>query len=121
MTVEWSRPPNLSPIIGKEFSVYFRQRYIATCRGMAIFFVLRFAFRSPSCIGTVRDDVQRETQERQAAEQRTFRQIEEVAIGGLHLEIVGLVWLFFGVLGTSIPDEIARWLCLIAQAWVRIV
>jgi hypothetical protein len=41
-------------------------------------------------LSTVKDGVQRESQERQAAEQRTVRQIEEVAIGGLHLEIVGL-------------------------------
>jgi hypothetical protein len=34
-------------------------------------------------------------------------QLEEVAVGGLHLEYVGLAWLVLGVLGTSIPSEIA--------------
>src|SRR5439155_6875419 len=32
-TVEWSRPPNLVPILGSETSVSSRQRYIARCRG----------------------------------------------------------------------------------------
>jgi hypothetical protein len=50
----------------------------------------------------------RETKERSAADDGTARQIEEVAIGGLHLEVVGLVWLILGVLGASIPDEIVR-------------
>jgi bifunctional DNA-binding transcriptional regulator/antitoxin component of YhaV-PrlF toxin-antitoxin module len=58
-------------------------------------------------LSTVREDMQRESQERQAADEKTVRQIEEVAIGGLHLEIVGLFWLFLGVLCTSIPNEIA--------------
>jgi hypothetical protein len=35
-----------------------------------------------------------------------------VAIGGLHLEMVGLVWLFLGIVGTSIPDGIAALLSL---------
>ena len=35
-------------IAGKDVSVYFRQRYIATCRGNAIFLVRLFAFKSPS-------------------------------------------------------------------------
>jgi len=57
--------------------------------------------------------VRREREERGAGDDRTTRQIEEVAIGGLHLEVVGLVWLILGVLGTSIPDEAARLLYFI--------
>lgn len=67
-------------------------------------------------LSTVREGMQRESHERQAADEKRDRQIEEVAIGGLHLEMVGLVWLFLGVLGTSIPDKIAELLLLIAQA-----
>ncbi len=52
--------------------------------------------------------LRREREERSAADDGTARQIEEVAIGGLHLEVVGLVWLILGVLGASIPDEIVR-------------
>src|ERR671912_1378102 len=33
MTVEWSRPPNAFPILGKDSSVSSRERYMATWRG----------------------------------------------------------------------------------------
>lgn len=58
-------------------------------------------------IQTVREHIERETQERRAENQQAARRIEEMAVGGLHLEIVGLSWLVLGVVGTSIPDEIA--------------
>ena len=64
-------------------------------------------------LGGLRKDLQQESQERQAADKNVTLQIEEVAIGGIHLEIVGLVWLFLGVLGASLPEEIARLLRLI--------
>ena len=57
-------------------------------------------------VGAVRSEIERETQGRQADSQRLTRRLEEVAIGGLHLEIVGLLWLVVGVLATSIPDEL---------------
>lgn len=66
-------------------------------------------------LGTMRQDIQRESEARKAADEDTTRKIREVAVGGLHLEEVGLVWLLFGVLGASLPDEIAGWLRLIAQ------
>jgi hypothetical protein len=58
--------------------------------------------------------VQRETKERSAADEKVMTQIEEVAVGGLHLESVGLVWLIFGVLGASVPDVIAALLAMFA-------
>jgi hypothetical protein len=59
-----------------------------------------------------------ETIEQESAVQRQKydvidRKIEEVAVGGLHLESVGLLWLVLGVLGASIPDEIAGLLHLV--------
>jgi hypothetical protein len=66
--------------------------------------------------GTVREGIERETQERQAADATTTRIIEEVEVGGLHLEAIGLAWLLLGALGTTFPDEIAATLCRIAQA-----
>jgi hypothetical protein len=56
---------------------------------------------------TLREHIERETQERRAENQQAARSIEEMVVGGLHLEIVGLSWLVLGVVGTSIPDEIA--------------
>jgi hypothetical protein len=64
-------------------------------------------------IADVQESLKRESEERTAGDGRTARQIEEVAVGGLHLEIVGLLWLTLGVLGTSIPDQIAALLSLI--------
>ena len=60
-----------------------------------------------SKIGQLEESLRRERDERRTADDRTSRQIEEVAIGGLHLEIVGLLWLTLGVLGASVPDEVA--------------
>jgi len=61
-------------------------------------------------LGTVKESIERESQERRVADEKTARKIEEVAIGGLHLEEVGLFWLFLGVTAASIPDVIAAWL-----------
>jgi hypothetical protein len=57
----------------------------------------------------IEESVQRESQQRQDGDKETAHMIEEVAVGGLHLESVGLIWLFLGVLATSIPDEIAAY------------
>lgn len=61
-------------------------------------------------IDQTKQSVQHESQERRVENEKMARKIEEVAIGGLHLELIGLVWLVLGVLGTSIPDEIGTWL-----------
>jgi hypothetical protein len=55
----------------------------------------------------LKNDLRREGEERRTADDAVTRRIEEVAIGGLHLEIVGLVWLTVGVVGASVPDEVA--------------
>jgi hypothetical protein len=52
------------------------------------------------------EDLRQETEDRKTADRYAGSQIEEVAIGGWGLEVVGLLWLLFGVLGTSIPDEV---------------
>ena len=65
-------------------------------------------------LGTVKESIERESQERRVADEKTARKIEEVAIGGLHLEVVGLVWLLLGVTAASIPDVIAAWLSQVA-------
>ncbi len=57
-------------------------------------------------IGGVQGDLRRETGERQAADERLRGLIEKVAVGGLRLEVVGLVWIFSGVVATSIPGEL---------------
>lgn len=58
-------------------------------------------------LGTVRDALGQEQRSRETEDRKVSAKLEELAIGGLHLEFVGLIWLALGVLGTSIPDEIA--------------
>lgn len=58
-------------------------------------------------LATAKESIQRESAERQAAHKEMTHTIEDVAVGGLHLEMVGLFWLFCGIIGTSIPHGIA--------------
>ena len=51
--------------------------------------------------------IAKEADERQAADQAIRNALGRVAVGGLHLGMVGLTWLVFGIVGTSVPDEIA--------------
>lgn len=67
-------------------------------------------------IGTVTDALSRERQIRDAELRKVAAQMEELAVGGLRLELVGLTWLVFGGLCTSIPDQLARLLRWCSQA-----
>ncbi len=58
-------------------------------------------------IGAVRDQVQSEATEREAAIRKVLAQIEDLSVGGLRLEAIGLWWLVVGVLFTSVPNELA--------------
>lgn len=51
-----------------------------------------------------------ESSARQAEANATAAKLEEMAVGGLHLESIGVIWLAIGVIGTSVPAEIANWL-----------
>ena len=64
--------------------------------------------RVQSQLNSATTAIQQETVERSSADDTLNKRIEEFAVGGLHLETVGLVWLLTGVLGTSIPDELAQ-------------
>ena len=57
--------------------------------------------------GRIRESVKREATDRQAADAKVEGQLEDMATGGLHLETVGLVWLFLGMICTNLPEEIA--------------
>jgi hypothetical protein len=61
-------------------------------------------------VGQLAESMRLETQERKSADEATARRIEEVAIGGLRLELVGVWWLFAGVISANLSDEIACWL-----------
>lgn len=59
-------------------------------------------------LSTVKAAVEQEQRARETEARQLSKQMEEFAVGGLHLELVGLTWLILGVLGTSIPDELAK-------------
>ncbi len=59
----------------------------------------------------LQSQVQAEATARQAEDRLTAGKLEDMAIGGLHLEGVGVLWLLLGVVATSMPTEIAAWLC----------
>ena len=62
-------------------------------------------------IRKLREDVDREREERTRADDHTTRLIESATIGGLSLELIGLMWLASAtLLGNGVPDELARWL-----------
>jgi hypothetical protein len=70
-------------------------------------------------VAAVREALSREQQARDNEVRRMAAHMEELAVGGLHLELVGLTWLVFGGLGTSIPGEVARLLCWLSAAALR--
>ena len=49
------------------------------------------------------DQIEEEASERESADEDISQQIEEVAIGGLHLEFMGVVWLVVGIVLSSFP------------------
>jgi len=49
-----------------------------------------------------------ETDQRKSDVAGLREKIADVAVGGIHLETVGLVWLFVGMLGSSIPTELGN-------------
>ncbi len=59
-------------------------------------------------LGEVNKSVEQEREQRITASDSTSRQIEQLAVGGLHLEVVGLLWLLAGTLLSNMPDEISK-------------
>jgi hypothetical protein len=59
-------------------------------------------------LSAIKDSLGHEQQAREAENRQITAKMKELAVGGLHLEFVGLTWLFLGVTGASIPDEIAN-------------
>lgn len=61
-----------------------------------------------SDISRVEGLVNVEATTREVSHKDLFKRLENVAVGGLGLEVIGLAWLVLGVLGTSIPKTIAN-------------
>ncbi|WP_420457193.1 hypothetical protein [Rubrivirga sp.] len=58
-------------------------------------------------ISAVRDQLSKERRERQEQTDKLRIQLEELTVGGLKLETIGLVWLLIGIVCSSIPAELA--------------
>ena len=57
----------------------------------------------------VRGELATERRERTDADVDVTRKLENVAVGGLYLEVIGLGWLLAATIATSVPDGVA-WL-----------
>lgn len=57
-------------------------------------------------IGAVRTETAANIKALTTADEQTKRLLESVSIGGIDLEIIGLVWLIVGVIAATAPDEI---------------
>jgi hypothetical protein len=63
-------------------------------------------------IDTLDSSLQRERHERQEGETRITKRIEDVAVGGIPLELVALTWVTIGTVFSIIPEQIAALLAL---------
>jgi len=50
-------------------------------------------------------DLTIEQRERAQVDERLRTTVEELAVGGLHVEVVGVVWLFFGIFLGTLPEQ----------------
>lgn len=60
----------------------------------------------------MRERINTERDERQSGDRKVSQQLEEATIGGIHLEVAGLAYLYLGILFTSVPRETA---CLLQK------
>jgi hypothetical protein len=67
------------------------------------------ATRIEATIGTVRTELREQTEQMVSAHNDLRRQLEDLAVGDSHLQIVGFWWLLLATFATSIPDVIAKW------------
>jgi uncharacterized protein YeaO (DUF488 family) len=58
-------------------------------------------------LSEVRAELSQEKQERAKAHADIESKLENVAVGGLHLDVIGLWWLILATIATSVPDELA--------------
>jgi hypothetical protein len=58
----------------------------------------------------VKTSLSQESQNRASADQAISKQLEVTATGGVHISLMGVVWLFIGVVLTNASQEIANWL-----------
>jgi hypothetical protein len=67
--------------------------------------------------GALRELTEQERDNRQTADDALSRRLEESMVGGISLEITGVVWLSIGIVMSSASIELARW-CVNSSAWL---
>ena len=58
-------------------------------------------------LSEVHADLSKEKQERAEAHAEIKRKLDNLAVGGLHLDVIGLWWLAFATIATCVPDGVA--------------
>lgn len=66
------------------------------------------AQRQKTEVSKLETAIKEEKDQRVSAIAVESRKTEQLAVGGLQYEIVGLVWVLVGTLGSNMPDEIAK-------------
>ncbi len=61
-------------------------------------------------INETKECMEKENRARHEADNEINQTIQELAVGGLNLEFVGVIWLVVGIVTTSIPDGLANYL-----------
>lgn len=75
--------------------------------------VTQFSATTRDNFAKVNRHLAEEQDARVTADAESKATVEEFAAGALHLEAVGVAWLLFGILGSNIPEQVARFLQLI--------
>lgn len=61
-------------------------------------------------LNKLKGDINTEKNERNQAINRTLNIIESTSTGGIHISLIGTLWLLFGVILSSLPPELSNWL-----------
>jgi hypothetical protein len=70
-----------------------------------------------SKLSEVRAELSKEAQQRIEAHARTNAKLDGLAVGGLHLDVIGLWWLLFATVATSVPDGVV-WFVHVVSAYI---
>lgn len=57
----------------------------------------------------VTDSINEEKSTRMTEDQKVLLRLEATETGGLHISAMGAIWIFFGILLSSLPKELSAW------------
>ena len=59
---------------------------------------------------TISDSVEEERSARVTEDRKILSKLEATETGGLHISAMGAVWIFLGIIFSSIPKELSTWI-----------